>query len=348
MSASAADDFVEQPFHHHVPVGDRPVEHVEHRHVAEIGVGAGAEAQLVGMRREPDIDRQHPQLLEHLQDAALGHDRQREDHEIDAGPPRELDQIVDGAELARAGDRLRRAVVAAVVEQADHAHVGIALIADRRRQRLAGGAAADDGGAPRQPAFLGPAPHQHEQRAAERQQRHEPDDIEAAEPDPRELVAGLGEERHADQNEEHHRPGRGEPEILLLMAAERLHLVDVGDLERQHGQHRDAGDGAEILPLHAVLRHHVADIDQHADQRDQRESRSCGRRRPARSATAPAPPARPRPSRRLRRGDAVRLASRSPPRPRPRSCCVRRIAPSFQCPSRRACCRLRHEFSGEK
>jgi hypothetical protein len=48
-------------------------------------------------------------------------------------------------------------------------------------------------------------------------------------------------------------------------------LVDVGDLECQHGQQRDAGDRAEILPLHAVLRHHIADIDRRPDQRDQRK-----------------------------------------------------------------------------
>ena len=35
------------------------------------------------------------------------------------------------AELARAGRSLRRAVVAAVVEQADHPHVGIALVRER-------------------------------------------------------------------------------------------------------------------------------------------------------------------------------------------------------------------------
>ena len=163
---NAADDFVEQIFHHHVPVGDRPVEYVEHRNVAEIGVGAGAEAQLVGMCREPDVDRQHPQLLEHLQDAAFGHDRQREDHEVDTAPPRELDQVIHRAELSRAGFRLRRAVVAAVVKQADHANVGITLIPHRLGQRFAGFAAADDGGAPRQPAFLGPAPDHDEQPAA--------------------------------------------------------------------------------------------------------------------------------------------------------------------------------------
>ncbi len=54
------------------------------------------------------------------------------------------------------------------------------------------------------------------------------------------------------------------------MAAERLHLVDVGHLEGQQDQHGHAGDGGEVLPFHAILRHHVADIDQHADQCDQR------------------------------------------------------------------------------
>ena len=99
-------------------------------------------------------------------------DRQREDHEIDAGPPRELDQIVHRAELARAGGGLRRAVVAAVVEQADHANVGIALLAHRLGQRFAGIAAADDGGAPRQPALRVQRRTSDEQPAAERQQRH--------------------------------------------------------------------------------------------------------------------------------------------------------------------------------
>ncbi len=103
----AADDLVEQPFHHHVPVGDRLVEDVEHRDVADIRIGARPETQLVRMRRQPDVDRQHPELLEHLQDAALGRDRQREDHQVDAGAARELDQLVDGAELLAVRGRRR-------------------------------------------------------------------------------------------------------------------------------------------------------------------------------------------------------------------------------------------------
>ena len=84
---------------HDVPVGDRLVEHVEHRRLADIGIGARPKAQPVGVRGEADVDRQHPELAQHLQDALLGGDRQREDHEIDAGRAREFDEIVDVAEL---------------------------------------------------------------------------------------------------------------------------------------------------------------------------------------------------------------------------------------------------------
>ena len=101
-----ADHFVEQPFHHHVPVGDRLVEHIEHRNVAEIGIGAGPEMQLVRMRGQADVDWKHPELLQHLQDAAFGRNRQRKDHQIDAGAAREFDEVVDRAELAQTGDRV--------------------------------------------------------------------------------------------------------------------------------------------------------------------------------------------------------------------------------------------------
>ena len=222
------------------------------------------------MRGKPDVDRQHPELFEHLQDAALGRDRQRKDHEIDAGPPRELYEVIDGAELARAVCALRRTFVAAVVEHSDHAHIGIALLPQRLDQRLAGRPAANDGGAPREAAFPGPAPHQHEQGAAENQERDEFDDVETAEPDPRELLASLGKERNADQDEEHHRPCGGEPEILLLVAAERLHLVDVSDLERKRRHQRHAGDGRDVAPFEAGLRHDVAHVNQHAYQCNKR------------------------------------------------------------------------------
>ena len=88
--------------------------------------------------------------------------------------------------------------------------------------------------------------------AAKRDQREQAEHVEAAEPGAGELVAGFGEERSADGDQKHHRPRRGEPHILLLVAAEGLDLIDVGGLERQHGEQRDADDGAEIVPGKAV------------------------------------------------------------------------------------------------
>jgi hypothetical protein len=132
-------------------------------------------------------------------------------------------------------------------------------------------AAADDRGAAVEAALLRPAPHHEKQHTAEGEQRDEPDDVEAAEPDAGEFLAGFGEERPADHQQEHHRPGGGETEILFLMAAKRLHLVDVGHLKRQHGQHGHGGDRAEIVPGHAFHRHHVSGVDRGAGQRHQRQ-----------------------------------------------------------------------------
>ena len=122
-----ADDMVEQPFHHQIPVGDRRLEHVERRHLAEIGIGAGTEAQLVGVGGKPDVDRQHPQLLQHFENSRLRRDRQREQHEIDAGAAGEFDDVVDLAEFWAAGAGIERAVVVAVVEHAEDVDVGIVL-----------------------------------------------------------------------------------------------------------------------------------------------------------------------------------------------------------------------------
>ena len=148
---------------------------------ADVGIGARAEAQLVGVRREADVDRQHPELLQHLQDAALGRDRQREDHEIDAGAAREFDEIVDACRACgRPAHDGRRAVVAAVVEHADDADVGVAL---RARARVISAsprlAAADDDGAAVEPALAGPAPHDAEEEQARAVEREQADAVEA-------------------------------------------------------------------------------------------------------------------------------------------------------------------------
>ena len=126
------DDPVEQPFQHQIPVGDRSLEDIEHRDFAEIGIGAGPETQFVGVRGQADIHRQHPQLLEHLQNAGFGRDRQREQHEIEPGPPREFEHVVDLAELRASGAGIECTRVVAVIEYAENFDVRVRL----RSQRL--------------------------------------------------------------------------------------------------------------------------------------------------------------------------------------------------------------------
>ena len=126
-------------------------------------------------------------------------------------------------------------------------------------------------GAAVEPARPRPLPHLQEQRAPKADERHQSEHVEAAEPDAGKFIRTLGEERGADNDEEDHRPGGGEPEVLLLVAAERLHLIDIGDLECQHRQHGDRENSADIVPLEAVDRHDIAAIDRRPDQHDQRE-----------------------------------------------------------------------------
>ena len=249
---SDADDVVEQPFHHQVPVGDRRLEHIERRHLAEIGIGAGTEAQLVGVGGQADVDRQHPQLLQHFEDARLRRNRQREQHEVDAGAAGEFDDVVDLAELRAAGAGIQRAVVVAVVEHAEHIDVGIVLGLERLDQLLAVLVGADDDGAAVEPALARPAAHQRAQEQPFGDQRGEADEEECRQPEPRNLAAELGEERCADEQQEHERPGRDHPRHLPELAAEHLDLVDVGGLEADHGGRGHAEDGRDIFPVKAV------------------------------------------------------------------------------------------------
>ena len=130
--------------------------------------------QLVGVGGEADVERQHPQFLQHLQDAVLRRDRQREDHQIDARAAAELDQVVDAAELGLAGAFGAGAVVTAVVEQADDLDAGILLPMQFFDHVRAGFAAADDHRAAGEAAFARPFAHQQEQHLARDQERGSP------------------------------------------------------------------------------------------------------------------------------------------------------------------------------
>ena len=147
------------------------------------------------MRGQADVDRQHPQLLQHFQNARLRRNRQCEQHEVDAGAAGEFDDIVDLAEFRAAGAGIERAVVIAVVEYAEHVDVGIVLDLERLDQFFAGLVGADDDGAAVEPALPRPASHQRAQEQPFGDQRGEADEEEGRQPEPRNLAAEFGEER---------------------------------------------------------------------------------------------------------------------------------------------------------
>ena len=110
---------------------------------------------------------------------------------------------------------VRRALVAAIVEHAEQAHVGIFLRAERVDQRFARLAAADQDGAAVEPAFAAPAPDlavEHEARDVERE---EAEAEEAREPDARVEVAEPREEHHGHERQEDERPRDGQLRELV-------------------------------------------------------------------------------------------------------------------------------------
>src|SRR6185312_10850229 len=145
----------------------------------------------------------------------------------DPGPAAEFHEIVDRAELALTRDLGLRAVVAAVVEDADDLDAGVLLALERLDNPASRVAAADDHGAAGEPALPRPVADGVEPGLAFDNQAGEADQIEGAEPQPGEFLTGFGEEGHPDHDQEDERPGRGKPHVLLLVPAEGLHLVDV-------------------------------------------------------------------------------------------------------------------------
>ena len=78
------------------------------------------------------------------------------------------------AEFLQAAAGVGRAVIAAIVENADHAHVAVRLRAQHADQTFAVFAAADHDRAAREPALPHPAPHDGVERETRRQQAIRP------------------------------------------------------------------------------------------------------------------------------------------------------------------------------
>ena len=102
-------------------------------------------------------------------------------------------------------------------------------------------------------------------------QRGQADKEECREPEPRYFAAELGEERRADEQQEHEGPGRDHPRHLAELAAEHLHFVDIGGLEADHRGRGHAEDGGDIFPVKAGKARHISEIERDADEAQQHE-----------------------------------------------------------------------------
>ncbi|MNE28263.1 hypothetical protein D3C80_1216990 [compost metagenome] len=112
-----------------------------------MGIGAGTETQLVGMGRDADIDRQHPELAQKLENACLGAERQGDDQHIEFRQTGEFHQFRKGAKLRITGDNLGRALALPVVENPADTDIIVRLLLQRADEVSGRIAAADDDGA---------------------------------------------------------------------------------------------------------------------------------------------------------------------------------------------------------
>ncbi len=198
----------------------------------------------------------------------FGRDRQRHDQHVDAGTARELDQLVDGAELGKPATMRRRAVVVAVVEDAADANVGVLLRPQRIDQGLARLAAADDDGAADQAALARPAAHQRREEGAAGEQQQHRAAIPGADPHARIHALVLGEKGDREHEQKDDGPGEADAAQLLHARAERANVINVGPLE---GEDRGGGDGQyrrDVVPFEAVGRNDVDRVDQKPEAGD--------------------------------------------------------------------------------
>ena len=161
------------------------------------------------MGREPDVDRQHPELAQHLQEALLGR----------TGTVKMTrSSLVRRANSTRSstvpsfgiiGDDVGRTVVGPVVEDAAKLQARVLLLLEELDQALGGRAASDDRGAPIEPSLARePADgRSHGQPAAaeDDEAEHQPD----REKDARKGVRALHEEDAGERDQEDEAPGAG-------------------------------------------------------------------------------------------------------------------------------------------
>ena len=98
-----------------------------------------------------------------------------------------------------------------------------------------------------------------------------PSHVISAEPGPGEFVACFGKVRNSHGEQKNHRPRRGQAHVLFLMAAEGLDLINIGGLERQQREQRDAENAADVIVGGIRNTRDGPKIKRKADCRDQND-----------------------------------------------------------------------------
>jgi len=92
-----------------------------------VRIGPRRKPKARGACRHLDVGRQHRKALHHVGEAALGRERERHDHEVEAFAAARRDEVVEAAETRISAHLARRAPVSPIVEDAGDAddRVGI-------------------------------------------------------------------------------------------------------------------------------------------------------------------------------------------------------------------------------
>ena len=158
---------------------------------------------------------------------------------------RELDEIVDIAELGEALDGHRRARVAAVVEYAEQFEfrgIGLGEVADQVAREIA---AADDDDPLLEPPGGGQPVDDMGEREARDRQHVEAEEKPAAEPETRDHAVELGEEHQRDQRGEGDGPGAAHAEQLIDRPPQSRDAVAMQQMESEDVEEAPRPSSAE-------------------------------------------------------------------------------------------------------
>jgi hypothetical protein len=229
------------------------------------------EAQLRGVRGQAHVDGQDPKLLQDLEQAALGRDRERDDEKIDGRSAAEGDQLVDVAEKGIATRAGAEALAAPVVEDAADANVGAGAF-ERCDDALAGLASAEDDGAAHEPALLRPMVNDARHRVSERYSGGEARHVPEQQPATRELGARLEQEDRSDEKAHRRGPGDQQARGRAQGGLQRARSVEIEALRCQSRCHRRDEDRRDV----AAVLERLGEADPSHGERETEGGEGCG------------------------------------------------------------------------